>query len=264
LPVPPNWDEGDVIDGVMIVKLVSWKYFHEYVTKEFLDFPSFVWRGQRSASWSLQSSFDRIVTTADPKSRNQLALQHLARFKMAARGRRGTAPAKIENESEWWALAQHNGMVTPLLDWTESPFVALYFAFEKESDKRGTTRAIWGLSNIKGKNREIKTAGEEHIKHLLETIRPMQDENIRLVNQAGLFTQLPPGITVDGWIGNNFAGEDKIIRLVKIEVPDDGREECLLTLNRMNINHLSLFPDLYGAGKHCNKALQIPKYAAKP
>lgn len=258
----PRWVEGDAVDGVMTVKLASWKYFHDYVTKEFLDYPGFVWRGQRSASWSLQSSFDRVVTTSDSKLRNQLAVQHLARFKMAARGRRGAAPAKIEHDGEWWALAQHNGMVTPLLDWTESPFVALYFAFEKESSKGETTRAIWGLSNVRKKNREIKEAGEEHINPTLEMIRPMQDENIRLVNQAGLFTQLPPGTTVDSWIRKNFAGDNKMIRLVKIEVPDAGREECLLTLNRMNINHLSLFPDLYGAGKHCNKALEIPKYTA--
>lgn len=262
MPRRPRWVDGDTVDGVTTVKLASWKYFHDYVTQQFLGFPSFVWRGQREASWSLQSSFDRLVTTPDAKQRNQLALQHLARFKMAARGRRGVTPAKIEHESEWWALAQHNGMATPLLDWTESPFVALYFAFEKDVGKKGAVRAVWGLSSVTKKNREINEAGEEHLNPLLETVRPMQDENVRLVSQAGLFTQLPPGITVDGWIRRNFAGDDGFTRLVKIEIPDTGREDCLLTLNRMNINHLSLFPDPYGAGKHCNTALQIPKYAA--
>jgi len=189
LPRQP-WSVDNSVDGVSTVRLASWKHFHDYVTQEFLGFPSFVWRGQRESFWALQSSFDRLVTAPDARLRNQLASQHLARFKMAARGRRGATPAKIEHESEWWALAQHNGMATPLLDWTESPFVALYFAFEK-ADKHTITRAVWGLSDVRKKNREIKDTGQEHLNPLLEMVRPMQDENMRLVSQAGLFTQLP-------------------------------------------------------------------------
>jgi hypothetical protein len=254
LPRQPRWNESDVVDGVVTVELTSWKYFHDFVTQRFLEVPSFIWRGQRLASWPLRSSFD--------KRRNQLALQHLARFKLAARGRRGVSPQKIEKEGEWWALAQHNGMSTPLLDWTESPFVALYFAFAKENGATENSRAVWGLGGIDAKNREIMREGREHINPPLELVRPMQDENIRLVSQAGLFTQLPPGTTVDEWIRRNFRGEEEFIKLLKIIIPDVGREECLRTLNRMNINHLSLFPDLYGAGKHCDTALQIQKYAA--
>jgi hypothetical protein len=166
-------------------------------------------------------------------------------------------------ESEWWALAQHNGMATSLLDWSESSFVALYFAFEKESNGTPTERAVWGLGGINRKNTEIRRAhiGEDR-PPTLDLIRPMQDENSRLVNQAGLFTRLPLGKTVEQWVGENFRGKIVGGNLIKICMPNKGRDECLRTLNRMNINHLSLFPDLYGAGKHCNHALQISKYSA--
>jgi hypothetical protein len=258
-----GWTEHEQADGITVVNLNSWKFFHNYVTQEFINYPTWVWRGQKKAAWTLQSSFDRLIRETDPKKRNQLASQHLARFKMASRGRRGITPQKIVEDSEWWALAQHNGMSTPLLDWTESPFVALYFAFEKESeDGDEGMRAVWGLSDLTAKNEEIEEAGEGHLNPTLELVRPMQDENLRLVSQSGLFTQLPPGMNVEDWIKKNFAGDTDFMRLVKIEIPETGRHECLQILNRMNINHLSLFPDLYGAGKFCDKALQINKYGA--
>jgi hypothetical protein len=91
----------------------------------------------------------------------------------------------------------------------------------------------------------------------LEFIRPMQDDNSRLVSQAGLFTKVPAGLTIEEWLEEYADDEPGSASLIKIVIPDDGRRECLRSLNRMNINHLSLFPDLYGAAKHCNNALEI-------
>ena len=87
----------------------------------------------------------------------------------------------------------------------------------------------------------------------------MSDENARLVSQGGLFTRAPDGVPLDDWVRANFKGEKKAI-LAKFTVPNGDREDCLRSLNRMNINHLSLFPDLYGAGAFCNLDLEISNY----
>lgn len=59
--------------------------------------------------------------------------------------------SNLSNDWEWLMLAQHHGMPTRLLDWTENPLVALYFACEKEFDKDGR---IYRLSSIPALNPE--------------------------------------------------------------------------------------------------------------
>lgn len=255
-----RWTEKDPVDGVMEVEFFSWKYFHDYVRQEMLEYSHYVWRGQRDSAWKLESSLDRLLKSRLKTHRPKLATQHLEKFKYAIRGRRGANPSRIDDENEWWALGQHQGLATPLLDWTESPFVALYFAFEKAERPSSGKRSVWALSGAEAKNQEILAAhkGDDRAP-ILEFIRPRQDENARLVSQNGLFTRVPLGMTVDGWIEQNFQKSDRApwLRLV---IPEKERADFLRTLNKMNINHITLFPDLYGAGQHCNKALQIDKY----
>ena len=93
----------------------------------------------------------------------------------------------------------------------------------------------------------------------MEFIRPLSDENQRLVNQGGLFTRAPDGEAVESWVQKNFIDDSGYV-LMKILIPNKDRTECLTSLNRMNINHLTLFPDLYGATKYCNLFGEIKNY----
>jgi len=262
--VPPT------VNGVQQVELASWREFHPFVNEALPGPQDYIFRGQRVSTWPLESSLDRALRemrkqgTAAP-----LARHHLAEFHLAIRGRRGVNPKELreqEEEHELWALGQHHGLWTPLLDWTESPFVALYFAFEKPHPMQKGTRAVFALSlhlvqsmsnNIEQKQRPGSPARAD----VLQIIRPMTDENARLVSQGGLFTRGTFGVDIERWVRKYFRGVGSAA-LVKIVVPEDkgDRFEVLRALNRMNINHRSLFPDLLGSAEFCNMRLSVAGY----
>jgi hypothetical protein len=80
------------------------------------------------------------------------------------------------------------------------------------------------------------------------------------VGQGGLFTRGPIGVPIEQWVANAFEGSSSAV-LLRIELPDSDRLLCLRTLNRMNINHLSLFPDLTGASRFANLTLELKNTA---
>lgn len=89
------------------------------------------------------------------------------------------------------------------------------------------------------------------------TSRP--NENPRIHGQGGLHIYTPEDVSVEEWIahcaeieGIKFFGNV----LTKLVVPNSERISILRSLNKMNINFLSLFPDFAGAALHCNLALK--------
>lgn len=255
-----RWIDGKLIEGVMETKLLSWKYFSDYINQEMLNYTSYIYRGHGNSSWALEPTLDRFIKSPTSLKRQNL----LEAFKFETRGRRGGSPAIMESEHDWWALGQHHGLYTPLLDWTESPFVALYFAaFVAHRDKT-KSMCVYAFSQnaIRRKNKYILENEVELInrqKPTMKVVRPLSDENSRLVSQRGLFTRGPNNLSVKDWV-NKFPQEDNLLELIKISIPTVGIVDCLKYLNRMNINHSTLFPDLIGASEYCNKAILIKSY----
>lgn len=286
--MPNDINSIRVAPGYTKLILNSWKDFLDYVYEDMLDFETYVWRGQRCDNWKLEPTISRLKRTATvPRTQeHDFQMKQLESFKLAARGRRGPSPPHLSDENDWWALGQHHGLATPLLDWSTSPFVAAFFAFSELMRPQTKYRAIFALhqptieswARIKKarenrKRREqSKSAGTggllsfaAHIdaEEEITFLRPLSDENHRLVNQGGLFTRSRTDKCIEEWVEENHPtpeDDDGGMILMKILIPNTERDKCLRTLNRMNINPLSLFPDLSGASQYCNLFSEVKNY----
>lgn len=239
----------------------SWEEFLTFINSN-LKYRHFVWRGQSDSSWLLEPTLDRVLALIGKSGDTRLINDHLRKFKFAVRGRRGYNPPDLD-ENAWWALGQHNGLSTVLLDWTKSPFVGAYFAFISAKKSSTDYRTIFGISQTTFEKRSNKIKKEHKSSSrppIIEFIEPLSDENMRLVSQGGLFTRSPSGVDIESWVKKNFPKHDDKVRVWRLLIPEDERITVLQSLNRMNINHASLFPDIYGASKYVNLDLEIDNY----
>ncbi|MCK9363476.1 MAG: FRG domain-containing protein [Syntrophales bacterium] len=255
-PQPPTFPKAKISNGIMESKLSSWTDFNN-VVKKLLNHPDYIYRGHRRNDWDLESTLTRLMKNIP--SRSSALLDHKDVFRYAIRGRRGSNPS-VPSDDELWSLGQHHGLATPLLDWTASPYVALFFAFAESMPGDETdTRVVLALNETKVVKKSKELAAKNAQADIVEWFRPLSDDNARLVNQNGLFIKSPVGVSIENWISTHFLGLNKTV-LAKIYVPNDNRVECLLALNKMNINHATLFPDLEGACKFTNMRLEVDNY----
>ena len=99
-----------------------------------------VWfRGQGRKEWRLIPSLAREASHL--KAEGAL----IKRFMQNAAAIQGANPPR--DEWEWMVLMQHHRAPTRLLDWTESPLVALYFAAE-ETKNSSLDGAVWCLDPL--------------------------------------------------------------------------------------------------------------------
>lgn len=260
----------DEISGrIPVTRLERWQDFTALLEDPFFNRPNvqFVYRGHRRFDWGLAPTLGRL--TENGIVTKDLAVDQLNKFRRAVRGRIDDRSMLELDEDErqcdeLWAVGQHHGLMTPLLDWTYSPYVALFFAFAK-ADVKGETdnpyRVVYVLN---------KTFVEDDVRCPdIRVLEPRKDDHGRLVNQAGLFTFSPYDATIENKLTDVLADPefaDDALRsaseddqpgilagyICKIYIRNDDRDGCLRHLRRMNVHHASLFPDVLGAADYCN------------
>lgn len=264
------WESRTKIqNGVMTVTLAHWERLTPILRDNIDHMDHYVWRGQSNFEDRLEPKLYRTfreMGVTDPVVQEELCVQHLRQFKETTLGRRGPTPPRLKDliPLEIWALGRHHGLDTPLLDWTESPYVALYFAFSGNCDGPDRFRGLYALDEHETNRKNLdlsvvrapRTSREDDNLYM---VRPLLDENRRLVTQSGLFTYLAIGQDVESWVQEYFK-DSKAPVLIKFKIENCAPIDCLRDLHRMNINHKSLFPDLYGAAEFSNMMLRVYGY----
>ncbi|MCZ6689595.1 MAG: FRG domain-containing protein [Planctomycetota bacterium] len=274
-----DWKFSDD-DKILHVQMTGWRSLLRLFTAIHGQLSDFVWRGQRSARESLLSVLDRgipdfkVFGDLTQPLTEMYRTDRLEKFKDAALGLRGSNPRDL-HDVEWWALGRHYGLESPLLDWTRSPMIALFFAFLKETKRKADEdkpppRGVFGLNSRwfpKWPDREAKTRKDKLLVQTdkLTIVTPRTDENRNLVSQAGLFTLAPVGVSVEELVAKVVPPKSYLPYqqpgLIMMEIPDGARDEaregCLTALSKMNITTLALFPDLYGAAEYCNMKARL-------
>lgn len=152
------------------------------------------------------------------------------------------------NSWDWLALAQHHGMATRLLDWTENPLIALWFSMAHKSEpKHADYSVVWGFN-----------VPEEDIVASTDHMDPF-GEGITKVFKPNHITRR---ITAQfGWFTIHKANREKKFlsfeknkeysdRLFKIQINSSCFPECKRRLHNFGINSASMYPDIDGLAKH--------------
>lgn len=258
--------------------ITAWEDFQSWC--DHLPYRNY-FRGHREASWHLVTTLDRAVqktisfdtngTSCSFKERLNPAENEqniLIEFRRGAHIYQRNTPA-IDHHIDWLALMQHHGAPTRLLDWTRSPYVALYFAMQ--GDSLGEA-ALWAIDSEWFERRSHELLAKHDQKcpdrtdfaamykytneklfnndnpHVVVSASPLQLNERMLIQQGQLLCSLRHDVdfstTLLEMLIHPSPMDEQVVSKVMIN-----REDPLFfleQLSRMNVHSASLFPGLDG------------------
>lgn len=233
----PNWEAWKAVISDVRSEDNALKDNEEYVS-------SLLFRGHRCASWELKSTLERkgIALPSISDFSNQIKATKLA-FESYLGTNWPSEFSALESPSppedyEFMVYLRHHAYPTPLLDWSRSPYIASFFAFQYPSEEEevavysfreyaGEGKSGWvGNSNIVGCGPTIRT----HKRHYIQQAEYTYCR--KKVNDSWHYSSHEQAFEETG------GGQDILQKHV---LPANLRREALAELDAMNINAYTLY-----------------------
>jgi hypothetical protein len=166
-----------------------------------------------------------------------------------------------QDELRWVQVAQHFGLPTRLLDWTENPLVGLHFACSDGAQDDGLVflidpvalnresapnlpRVLDGNADAAALRRYLELGGRLSRKGSRALAMDPVWNNERIMLQQGVFTLH----------GTSITGIDhKTPSLVAIPIEHEMKQKLLGELHGVGIDEMSLFPELEHAARQLRR-----------
>lgn len=245
------------------VNVTSWQEYSEIVSEKL--YKRYIFRGHTKRKHRLETSLQRSFSTLSIRDDWQEGreLEALKSFKSRAHLYLQHLPEK-EKDLEWLSIMQHYGAPTRLLDWTYSPFIAAFFAFQEL--ERGCAVYEIDVKNLEHANHnsvpddwESRLVGEGSVTG--EFVAPYipDYQNKRLVQQQGLFL-VPSHINHDvEEIVNSYDETESFMKKYTFKLSRNDLKNAIKRLKAMNIDNYRLFPGIDGLSKSMHLRLLEPK-----
>lgn len=231
----------------------------------------YVFRGQADAAWEIESTLERMLGSewsADlaRKCEDRSLNSFKSKYQIYCGGEH-----RPNSKLAWLSVMQHYGVPTRLIDFTTSPYIALYFALESYDHKSGSDFSIFylnytdlmskSISYIRDRDRmfnETRISINEKQDEIFETVidrysydiawvsEPVE-ANIRIDRQMGTFL-------ISGGLNRrvkDILASDvyKEVDMAKIVIPGCLYEGAVVALRKMGINSKTIYGDLSGLAK---------------
>ena len=210
------------------IEINTFSGLHEII--QTYDARTIIYRGMKSVKFPLMPKVGRIIPPISVRAKVTNEKEILRLFKERAFRFLDFVPT---NDWDWLALGQQYGLPTRLLDWTENPLVACFFAVVEPSEDDGVIYSYQNRSYIDVEKYPDPFRYHKVGKFIPKHITP------RITTQGGLFTIHPKP-------DQAFESED----MDKIIIPNRIRSTLRKTLNKYGVDQFSLFPGLDSLATH--------------
>lgn len=237
-----------------------------------------IFRGQ-PYGWPLNSSLTRILIKNEVDEKNALFIERelLKYFQTKTHLHEDVCNELKENDIlAWWEVMQHYGAPTRLLDWTKSPYVALYFTVNDLSENDGVVYVLeaghlnW-IQTVRGQKdgtdiryvfEEIRKCidGKDYKKSMVVIGSPTPTNRMEAQQSSlTLNTELlmPHDKVADGIVFDGVHGGEGHTLLQKTIIPSQLKSIFLSELRNKGISADTLFPGIDGLGRATDELAKI-------